>query len=64
MGDGITNFSGITEALRVWGKKLDYNAEVLNRDLHVEWLQKRIFYCFGSNTVLVEEIQYFQAVSC
>lgn len=42
MGDGVTNFSGSTEALRVWGKKLDFNSEVLNRDLHVEWLQKRI----------------------
>ena len=64
MGDGVTNFSGSTEALRVWGKKLDFNSEVLNRDLRVEWLQKRIFYCFGNNTVSVEEIQYFQAVSC
>lgn len=42
MGDGVTNFSGSTEALRVWGKKLDFNSEVLNRDLRVEWLQKRI----------------------
>lgn len=58
-GDGITNCSRITDALNVWGKKLDSNSEVLNRDRCVAWFKKKAIISIVLAIILLQGKRYW-----